>query len=316
MAISLSISMAFGATVVEPRHSQRVAELLNEAEREFSQMIGQRFATPSFLIGGPGLRTGYLPSQKTLLFPALDGVYEFGVFSDDVVLHEAFHSLICQYREETCSIDRLKETDNVILHEALADLFTYFLRRDEYFGEIYYMQKPHIRKYSSSSVWGLVEGSHAWAEILVSRLLLHGFTREDLKIFLRSDELSLVSLKNWSPVLKQEILQQEQQTLTLKMNGQLVTGPWRYRFDSANALVLELLPSEFLKHSHPNLRFELISATGSPLENYTVEKMEGGFKMTPNSPITSETIFLNIYSGEQTIGVKKIYLGRALKKSL
>lgn len=101
------------------------------------------------------LRTGYDRSRKAVVFCPGGNVREMGLKSPDVIHHEFFHALLCQYRPELCERDK-----SDALHEALADTFAHKLLPDADFGEGFYLDRTSIRSYKTYWRPGLVQGTH------------------------------------------------------------------------------------------------------------------------------------------------------------
>ena len=126
------------------------------AEQLFTEEVGEVNGDIHVLVNpGQCLRTGYDRIRKAVIFCPGRNVRAMGMKSSDVIHHEFFHALLCQYRPELCERDKSEA-----LHEALADTFSYKLMPDEKFGEDFYLDRPYVRSYLTHWRPGLVQGAH------------------------------------------------------------------------------------------------------------------------------------------------------------
>jgi hypothetical protein len=150
-----------------PINEENLRLLFGRASEHFEKEIGPVSKPVTISISGADcLRTGYNRKSAEVVFCPNQNVIDSGLQSVDVINHELFHAFLCSYDKDLCQTD---EYD--YLHEALADIFSYQLNPDRYFGETFYKIHPYIRTYHSTWRIGLVKTAHEKGTALAARFI-------------------------------------------------------------------------------------------------------------------------------------------------
>jgi hypothetical protein len=159
---------------------------------EFERHVGPLARPVVVRVGASSLQAGYSVERDEVGFPSNGDVIEGGVRSADVVHHEMFHAMACQYAPARAAAQG--DEDQRALHEGLADFFAHALEPDEHFGEGFYAGRPHMRAYREGLCYALARGSHARGGALCGHLIDSGFTLKDVGVFLRGEAFTREAL--------------------------------------------------------------------------------------------------------------------------
>ena len=293
-----------------PESLQRLEVTAQHAVDFFRNNFGPVNGRLNFEVGGAGLRAGYNPAQDTIYLPELENVPEAGLNSTDVINHEIFHALVLNAYPDLPKPGEAKESE-LALHEALADYFAHQLSPDPYFGEQYRNDRPHLREYRSDLKLGLSPGSHAQGNAIVSLLLEHGVSNENVRDFLQGGDFRLETLASSSPSLSQALEHDSGLEISDQVSPPYTRSPSnKYWLKSEQTLELALTPNEKLRQSTSDFRIVWTSKEGYPSQHYTFEeKADSTYTVHPNEGAKVEKILANFYDGEKVIGFRQFYFG-------
>ena len=289
---------------------QRVENTAKKAVEYFRANFGPVNGPLNFEVGGAGLRTGYNPGEDTIFLPELGNVKNAGLESEDVINHEIFHALVLNAYPELPKPGEAEES-GIAMHEALADYFAYQLSPDPHFGENYRTEQPHLREYHSELKLNLAPGSHAQGNAIVSMMLEHGVTNEEVRDFLQAGDFRLEALAKASPHFEQALGEEQKLSVDSQVSEPYKTTPQnKYWMKSDVPLEVTFNPNESMNEAFPNMRVVWTDKQGYPSKAYSVEEAEqNSFRITPSQNARVEKMLATFYDGENVIGFRQFYFG-------
>lgn len=298
------------ADTYSPESLQRLEDTAKKAVEYFRKNFGPVHGPVNFEVGGSGLRTGYHPGEDTIYLPELGNVQNAGLESPDVINHEIFHALVLSAYPNLPRPGGTGES-GIAMHEALADYFAYQLSPDQHFGENYRTDKSHLRDYHSDLKLNLSPGSHAQGNAIVSMMLEHGVTNEEVRDFLLAGDFRLEALAKASPHFQEALKEDTQFTIDSEISAPYRPSPSnKYWLESDVPLEIAFAPNDKMRDSHPNLRVVWTDKRGYPSRQYSISETEKNtFSVAPVEKAKVEKMLATFYDGENVIGFRQFYFG-------
>ncbi len=253
-------------------------------------------------------RTGYHFDLQKILFCGSEYVRQGGIYSRDVVFHEAFHAMVCQLRPDWCQKAILQNPEAVAIHEALADFFARSFDSTIFFGENYYKSHPWIRPYDNSLCLGMASNAYHRAGAINAYWREQGFTLNSIREYIFAGELSFKSLVHFKLLTGECALSQASLVPT---DGE-VSSLSRYRLPIEGKSFSISLPQtlqHYLKAQYGVLSYSLIEESGEETVDYDLVNGVDKFTIIPRATWKRAKYFISVQDRtKRIVGLFPIYL--------
>lgn len=315
--LGLKLNISAGPEV-EPQLIDQFQTYLQSALAEYENHFPKVQETLEIRIGSSSksLRTGYDFKENILNFPAIEGVNSFGLESADVIHHETFHFLTCRNFPYLCVPQLLKSKEALVLHEALADYFSYHLNPDQNFGDGYFSDGRSMRKYKNDLLFSLAEGPHAQGNALTKYLIQNNISLSEIATFLSHQNFLIEDLINLNPQLKKQVLKDIQIRIEENVQNYPASSIKKYRISNSTPLLLQFTPNQDLLTYAPNLEIIWVTESGQKSDSFNIQQKTTPapnleFEVSPLTNARSEKMIALITSNGKILGSRTYYFGPA-----
>ncbi len=273
---------------------------LTKSVEVFQNNLSKLIAPIKVSVGGAGcLRTGYNFEDKTVHFCKNEKTPASGTASVDVIHHEMFHAMVCQLKPNWCTAEFLKDTNNVVLHEALADLFAHQINPDELFGENFYSSSTHIRRYRSDACYNLVDSPYGRASTLVAFVLNQSQALVAIAKVFSGDAFSAQALGTDA----EPCFRGDGPALQFKPENYPESLLSRYKIRPNQPLVLNLISNDSMQKNFPEYSVEW----SAEKDIFSMTQENGRIFIAPKSAEGWTKAIAQIRLGNRILGSKVFY---------
>lgn len=199
------------------------------------------------------LRVGYNFKEKKVKFCDNTNVIKQGFLSKDVIAHEVFHAMFCNRFTRFCEASFMKEEKNMAIHEGIADYFSYVLSNDNLFGENFYTDQPHVRRYQTDFCYNLVSGSHAKGNAIVSKLITHSFGLKKL-----ANDMNQFEFNIGDYFVDDKCFQEDGPVISYAPSPNDLSRLHRYKINKNESLKIKFEVNEAFKEKYPNVSIRFV----------------------------------------------------------
>lgn len=279
----------------------------------FREHFGEVGQPLRFAVGGAteALRAGYNFENKTIALPHLAGVHQAGVYSEDVITHEAFHAMMHIAYPNSYAPELMENRSAESLHEGLADLFSHRLQPDSHFGEGYYSHGAPFRSYRNDLSFQLSSGGHAQGNALTSILMEHEVSNHELRSFLEQKDFRVEGLRSVSSELSEALEHDASLAVTSLVKNYPASNKDRYWLRPGVPLEVSLQPNLAAQETYQQFRVEWSNKHGKTPEGFLFEQTEENtFVVAPKTnDVAPEKVIARFYDGDRLVGFRPFYFG-------
>lgn len=262
------------------------------------------------------LRTGYHFDSQKILFCGSEYIRQGGIYSRDVVFHEAFHAMVCQLRPDWCQKTVLDNPEAVAIHEALADFFARSFDSTIYFGENYYWRHPWIRPYENTLCLAMAINPYHRAGSINAYWREQGFTLNSLREYIFAGELTFKSLVHFK-LLSGECALGQASVIPVNATPSTLS---RYRIPIEGMSFAISLPEslrQYLQAKYGVLTYSLVEKSGEETVDYDLINNGDQFSIVPRATWKHARYFIQLRDKfNRQIGLFPIYLSVKPAKKL